>query len=154
MIMSEWERNLIGWFDDVAEQAENVLLDLSQDVESAIEATAQELKTSFDQEIAPWLNQFLQPVLDTPLDFDFDLDRAMEDVVQPFRQTVEPTLNQHPVCVGCKHYHGQVYGEQMLVCGMYPYGVAEGQTICGDKEMVDWQEPWKSWLNALNSWNL
>jgi hypothetical protein len=156
--MSDWERNFMAWIDELAEQTETVLLDLSQDIESAIEETAQEVKTSFEQEIAPWLNQLLQPILETPLEFNFDFDRAVDDVVNPFRQTVEPTLNQHPVCVGCKHYHGQVYGGQMLVCGMHPYGVAEGQAVCADKEAIDWQEPWKSWFSngdwRSNNWDL
>lgn len=152
--MSDWECNFMAWVDELAEQTETALLDLSQDIESAIDETTQEVKTSLEQEIAPWLNQLLQPILETPLEFNFDFDRAVDDVVQPFRQTVEPTLNQHPVCVGCKHYHGQVYGGQMLVCGMHPYGVAEGQVVCADKEAIDWQEPWKSWFGRSSDWDL
>jgi hypothetical protein len=152
--MSDWERNFMAWIDELAEQTETALLDLSQDIESAIDETIQEVKTSFEQEIAPWLNQLLQPILETPLEFDFDFDRAVDDVVQPFCQTVEPALNQHPICVGCKHYHGQVYGGQMLVCGMHPYGMAEGQVVCADKAAVDWQEPWKSWFSRSSDWDL
>jgi hypothetical protein len=146
--MSDWERSFMVWLDALAEQTEHVLVDLSQDLENSFEATAQDVKTGFERDIAPWLNQILQPILDTPLDFNFDFDRSVESVVEPWRQTVEPSLNQHPVCVGCKHYHGQVYGGQMLVCGMHPYGVGLGQETCGDKDPVDWQEPWRSWFNA------
>jgi hypothetical protein len=165
--MTDWQRQVVDWFNDRAIEAETLLVDLSQDMETTIdeviafsEETADQVKTSFEAEIAPFLNQLLQPLLDTPLDFDFDqtietwtvnLEHAMEDVVEPFRQTVEPTLNQHDVCMGCKHYHGQVYGGQMLVCGMHPYGPVAGQVTCADKADVDWQEPWKSWFG--NGWN-
>jgi hypothetical protein len=36
-------------------------------------------------------------------------------------------------CRGCRHYHGQKYGGNLLVCGMHPYGVAEDHC-------PDWQE--------------
>lgn len=40
---------------------------------------------------------------------------------------------QQPIaCQGCRHYHGRIYGGNMLVCGMHPYGV-EGDR-CGDWE--------------------
>ncbi len=34
----------------------------------------------------------------------------------------EPTLRDHPACVDCCHYHGEVYGDNFLVCAMHPYG--------------------------------
>ena len=35
-----------------------------------------------------------------------------------------------PGCRGCKNLHGQVYGGNLLVCGVHPYG----QEHCGDYE--------------------
>ncbi|MBE9178610.1 hypothetical protein IQ268_08565 [Oculatella sp. LEGE 06141] len=35
-------------------------------------------------------------------------------------------------CQGCCHYHGRVYGGNMLVCGMHPYGAEEDS--CPDWE--------------------
>jgi hypothetical protein len=44
-----------------------------------------------------------------------------------------PLLPQQPaVCQGCRHYHGRVYGGNLLVCAMHPYG-AEGEH-CSDWE--------------------
>jgi hypothetical protein len=164
--MTDWQSNITSWLNAGAEAAETLLVDLSQDVETTIEdmiafseSAADQMQTSFETDLAPFLQQLLQPLLDTPLDFNFDqtaetiavgVDRVLDDVMRPFRQTMEPTLNQHAVCVGCKHYHGQVYGGQMLVCGMHPYGLGAEQDSCGDKEDVDWQEPWKSWFG--DSW--
>lgn len=45
-------------------------------------------------------------------------------------------LPQQPkVCQGCSHYHGRVYGGNLLVCGMHPYG-ADGEH-CHDWEAQD-----------------
>lgn len=47
-----------------------------------------------------------------------------------------PLLPQQPsVCQGCCHYHGRVYGGNLLVCGMHPHG-AEGEH-CHDWEAQD-----------------
>lgn len=35
-------------------------------------------------------------------------------------------------CRGCRHYHGQVYGGNLLVCAMHPYGIEE--EVCSDWE--------------------
>jgi hypothetical protein len=35
---------------------------------------------------------------------------------------IEPSSNFHGACIGCKYYHGHVYGRNLLVCGMHPYG--------------------------------
>jgi hypothetical protein len=35
---------------------------------------------------------------------------------------IEPSSNFHCACIGCKYYHGHVYGRNILVCGMHPYG--------------------------------
>jgi len=30
--------------------------------------------------------------------------------------------NTHPACIGCRNYHGYIYGGNLLVCGFHPYG--------------------------------
>lgn len=35
---------------------------------------------------------------------------------------IEPTATFNPACIGCKNYHGHLYGRNILVCGMHPYG--------------------------------
>ncbi|MEN9208229.1 MAG: hypothetical protein Q6L50_09580 [Gloeomargarita sp. GMQP_bins_120] len=60
------------------------------------------------------------------------LEEALSGLAQPLARTLDPLLMNQPACVGCKHYHGQVYNGQILVCAMHPYGV-EG-TQCPDWE--------------------
>jgi hypothetical protein len=142
---SDWERQIAQMMESVTQQSQKFVLDLSKDIEETVDgfvSLADEIADTFteqiqvvlDQEIDPMLDQLIQPLVQWSLDFDREVDR----LIFPFRQTFEPTLNKHPVCVGCKNYHGQVYNGQMLVCGMHPFGVNEGIDSCPDKEAIDW----------------
>lgn len=103
------------WMGDVLYQGCETLF---QDIEEA----ADELETALDVFLEPvfgWLNE---------------LDEAITDTSRPFVHTVTPVLQEHPACVGCRNYHGEAYGEQMLVCAMHPYGAED--TTCPDWESV------------------
>ena len=39
-----------------------------------------------------------------------------------FFTPVVPTAEKYPACIGCKNYHGYVYGGNIVVCGIHPYG--------------------------------
>jgi hypothetical protein len=65
-----------------------------------------------------------------------EVDEMISGTSRPFVQTVSPVLQDHPACVGCAHYHGETYGENLLVCAMHPYGVED--RICSD-----WQSVWE-----------
>ncbi len=152
----DWGQQITNWLDAVAVQAETALLDFSEGVVTSLESLsevaeqqAENLIDDIDREISPWLEQYFQSLLDAPL--EVEIEQVIEAIIQPWRQTIEPPLNQHPVCTGCQHYHGEAYGGQMLVCGMHPYGPAADQPHCIDKVAIDWQEPWKSWLQQ--DWN-
>jgi hypothetical protein len=144
---SDWERQIAQVMESLTQQSQKFVLDLSKDIEETVDgfvSLADEIADTFteqiqgvlDQEIDPMLDQLIQPLVQWSLDFDREVDR----LIFPFRQTFEPTLNQHPVCVGCKNYHGQVYNGQMLVCGMHPFGVNAGIDSCPDKEAIDWSQ--------------
>lgn len=67
---------------------------------------------------------------------------------RPLEQRPGRESPKQPVaCVGCKHYDGNIYGKNQLICGMYPYG-PEADT-CSDREA--WPED--SWREALKSHN-
>ncbi len=46
---------------------------------------------------------------------------------------VEPSLEKNSACIGCKNYHGILYGGNLLVCGMHPYGWE-------DENCPDWED--------------
>lgn len=139
--MNDWQKDLSEMLETFANQVEEFFLDVAQDMTEAMtgfvefsEEVSAELNTTFVDEVEAYLTHLVSPILEAY----FGVGGAIEEVTQPFTQTVEPMLKQHPACVGCRHFHGQYYGESFLVCGMHPYGMSEGVETCPDKEAVNW----------------
>lgn len=152
--MENWQQDWLKAFESVANDVEQLfeeigrdiseaagaLLDFSEDVASNVESTLIQI----DQALAPKLDQFDEQMLlwvDPILQAVFGIEAAIDRAAEPLTHTVEPWLNQHPVCVGCRHYHGQEYGGHVLICAMHPYGVTDGTDTCADKELVSWALP-------------
>lgn len=141
--MDDWSRVFDAALVEVEKFCDDAAKGMMEAVDSFVEfsdGVAEQLQESispaldqFDQEMGEWFEPFLQAIA--------GFESAVMDVTQPVSQTVEPLINQHPVCVGCRFYHGQTYGDTMLVCAMHPYGVGEGQDLCPDKEAVSWGFP-------------
>lgn len=118
---------------DAAETLFNFSEDMASEVDQALvqidELVAPKLE-QLDEQMTQWLEPMLQAIL--------GVQTTLDQAAAPVTQTVEPWLNQHPVCVGCRNYHGQEHGGQMLVCAIHPYGVMEGSDSCPDKEPIRW----------------
>lgn len=73
------------------------------------------------------------------------LDRRIEEAFRALgdRSTIGyVSQSARPVaCHGCKQYHGQTYGANRLVCGIYPYGPESEQC-------PDWEEDWIKTLES------
>lgn len=137
--MDEWSKDFWAMMDDVASQVERLLDDFSRDITEAVNAVteisevmAEQMQTAFFNEIEQYVNDLVEPVLGVCLG---GLEELFDEATQPVMHTVEPLINEHPTCVGCRHYHGQSYGGQMLVCGMHPYG-------WDGEKCPDWQSVW------------
>jgi hypothetical protein len=108
----------LEWMSDLVYQGcENLFLDF-EDAMVDLEAT---------------VDTYLEPVF-VWLD---EVDEIIINTSRPFIQTVTPTLQDHPACVGCCNYHGESYDGNMLVCAMHPYG-ADGLNCS------DWESVWKN----------
>lgn len=123
----------------LAEGVDQLVTDVTQQIDKAIDAfldtseeIAEQLQNTFELEIEPHINDFFEPLLEAYLGFEI----AVGETTQPFTRTVEPMLNDHTVCIGCRNYHGQAYNGVMLVCGMHPAGWE-------DEKCPDWQSTWK-----------
>jgi hypothetical protein len=99
--------------------------DFFQDLGQAVEDITEQIHT----EIASDLEIFFDSLLTSFAD-SFAGEEDEQGIPEDFTQTpewflnpkVDPTSEQHPACRGCCHYHGRVYGENLLICGMHPYG--------------------------------
>jgi hypothetical protein len=119
-------REMVDLMDEASKKSEKevrqllddsieVMEDVEQLIAPSLTAIDQSLEAGFgylDQHLTPWL----------------------EEVSAPVTHTVNPWLQSHPACIGCRHYHGISYGDEMMVCAMYPYG-PESET-CNDWESV------------------
>ena len=152
--MDNWQQNWFKGFETIANEMGQMVEDLGRELVEATDAffslseeVAAEMESrlvQFDQTLSPKLDQldeqmteWLDPVFRGLLDVQVALDRASE----PVTHTVEPWLNQHPVCVGCRNYYGQEHGGNLLICALHPYGVIEGADSCADKEPITWSFP-------------
>lgn len=123
----------------ITDGVEQFLTEISKDVEETVvalaeasEEFAEQMQNTFATEVERRLDEFFDPILEAYLGFEIAIDEATQPVVH----TIEPALNNHSACVGCRHYHGQAYNGVMLVCGMHPYGW-EGE------KCPDWQSTWE-----------
>ncbi|MBF2098015.1 MAG: hypothetical protein IGQ88_06525 [Gloeomargaritaceae cyanobacterium C42_A2020_066] len=107
-----WEPDWDAFWQAAAQTAEQVLVELEARVDEALQSWEEPL-----------------------LDLLIWLDGTTEAVTQPLHQTLDPILEERPACVGCRNYHGQIYGDTLLVCAMHPYGWSEG-------ECPDWESAW------------
>jgi hypothetical protein len=137
--MEGWSTDFSKLMEVMVKEIEDFVAEVTKDVNDMVDAfvnateeVAEQMQIAFETEIEPRLNEFIDPILEAYLGFEV----MVEDTTQPVISTVEPLLNDHPACVGCRHYHGQSYGGTMLVCGMHPYGW-EGE------KCPDWESFWK-----------
>lgn len=143
--MEEWQKDFSEMLETVANQIEGFFVEVSREVTEVVhefaefseEVTAQ-MQITFTNEIDQYITELVNPILEAY----FGFEGIVGEATQPMMRTVEPLLNQHPICMGCRHYHGQSYGGNVLVCGMHPYGVGEGLDTCPDKEMTVWKSPY------------
>jgi hypothetical protein len=69
------------------------------------------------------MDQYFQELTEPFVEMYWELEDIVGDDLDPaFPYPVEPSAEKNPACIGCRHYHGQAYGGNLLVCGMHPYG--------------------------------
>lgn len=121
------------FFEDLGKgmgEAIDAWVEFADDVAEELERNVSPGLDQFDQQMTEWMEPFLVALT--------GLESTIDQAVEPVSHTVEPLLNQHPICVGCRHYHGYAYNGVMLVCAMHPYGIVDGSDSCPDKEPTSW----------------
>ncbi len=133
--MDDWQKEFFGMLDLITGEVEKFVHEINQDVNEFIETLAEvseEVAQQLQEAIATEFDEYLNPLFDAFIEDFPELSDQTWEFTYPGVETVEPSLTQNPACRGCRHYHGQVYNGNLLVCGMYPYGW-EGET-CPDWE--------------------
>jgi hypothetical protein len=138
-IMENWPKDLISiletaksdfeqFCNQITIAAETVAENLTQGMEDFVV----EMENNFQQEVDDFLEEvddFVLTLLQVPLEeeesedrFFFDLDFSQETNFDFENPRVKPNAQQYSACVNCRNYHGQIYGGNLLVCAMHPYG--------------------------------
>lgn len=89
------------------------------EVTEMVEVFADDVQNTVGIDLDQYLQDMFEPIA--------ELYSELEDLVGDTEQTyysypVEPTPETQPACVGCHHYHGQIYSGNLFVCAMHPYG--------------------------------
>jgi hypothetical protein len=133
--MEDWSKDFFTSFELVANEVEQFFWAVKQDIDEAIDVFAKLSEEIVDQVQSSILSEFdqqLDELTGSLLELYFGLDSSETEAMEPLFYNVEPIAHKHPACVGCNHYHGQIYGGNPLVCGMHPYGVETEK--CSDWE--------------------
>jgi hypothetical protein len=145
--MEDWQQDWAKTVEAAAQGIEKFFQEVSQDLGEAtltLMEFTDEMAEEMGKAVAPALDQlesqlteWLSPFegLEAELDaffYDAQLFDQLSDFTSP---TMEPLIDQHPVCEGCRHYHGQVYNGTPFICAMHPYGIVDGGDRCADKEL-------------------
>ena len=115
--MEEWSKSIVEMLESVTEMVDEFFMEVTE----TVDIFADELQNTIGVEIDQYLQDMFEAI--------FELSCAFEDEFENFSETettfgypVEPTPEKNPACLGCRHYHGQVYGGNLFVCAMHPYG--------------------------------
>jgi hypothetical protein len=119
--MDKWQKDFFEMMQVVADEVENFFLGMTEVVDTFFELT-EEISEQVQSTLLTEVEQYLQDFSEPNLEGYWDFEDVMGDVDPAFPYSVEATVEKNPACVGCRHYHGQAYGGNLLVCGMHPSG--------------------------------
>jgi hypothetical protein len=129
--MEKWQKDFSELVGTVADEVEQFFVGVTEMVDSLFEISeelAEQLQTTIITELDQYLNDLAEPLFEAYWELD-----DVTQLDQPFSYIVEPTPQKNPACIGCRHYHGQVHGGNLLICAMHPYGWE-------DENCPDWQQ--------------
>ncbi len=131
--MEKWQKDFWEMVQTVADEVEGFFMGMTEVVDTFFEIT-EEITEQLQSTVATELDQYLQDIAEPILEVYWELEEIVGDDIEPtFPYAVEPTLEKNPACIGCRHYHGQVYSGNLLICGMHPYGWE-------DQNCPDWEQ--------------
>jgi hypothetical protein len=140
--MEDWSKDFFGVMENAVSEVEHFFSEMGEEFVEMLDVLAK-MSAEFTEQVQNNLindidgyfnefdglfNEFIEPIIEIYRDFDPEFDEIDLSMVT----YVDPSPTQQPACRGCRNYHGQVYGGNLLVCAMHPTGVeSEG---CADWE--------------------
>lgn len=140
--MEDWSKDFFGVMENAVSEVEHFFNEMGEEFVEMLDVLAK-MSEEFTEQVQNNLindidgyfnefdglfNEFIEPIIEICRDFDPEFDEIDLSMVT----YVDPSPTQQPACRGCRNYHGQVYGGNLLVCAMHPTGV-ESES-CADWE--------------------
>ena len=129
---NDWPPDFSNFLEAIALSFEDFLGEINETIEEVAETFQRELS----QEMELFWQDFVIPLMDLEIDGEIRLDlthSSSEDSDMWLNPKIEATADTYPACRGCMNYHGRLYNETVLVCGIHPSGVE------GD-HCLDWEK--------------
>ena len=154
--MENWQQDWVKNIEAAATNLEKFFQDASKEMGSralTLLELSDEMAEEIEQAIAPAIDQleaqfieWLDPFLELGAELEsFLYEMHWLDQVSDFTDFPAESLSiQHPICQGCRHYHGAVYNGTPFICAMHPYGIVDGSEQCADKEAIARRLPFSS----------
>lgn len=127
--MIEDPQDWLKLLETAAHDVEQLMKDTADQVAEAADVLMQvplAIAEQVEEAIATEVDQFLDDLLDwlqPPMHLNVRFDMEWQgNGLEPWVEVVEPGQGNQASCVGCHHYHGRIYNDHLLVCGMHPYG--------------------------------
>jgi hypothetical protein len=140
--MEDWPKEFFKMLETAGQEVDRFVQEVTEEVEEFVDILgkvsldimelSEELTEELHRTIFTEFPQYFEELVDPFFDLYLGLDEFPTDT-DGFVSSVEPTSEKYSVCIGCKNYHGQVYGGNLLVCGMHPYGWE------ADGDCPDWE---------------
>ncbi|AFZ50566.1 hypothetical protein Dacsa_1912 [Dactylococcopsis salina PCC 8305] len=129
--MDNWTKEFLAFCDSVNQEIESFFAEM-EELPQLINEAIVEMEETLTEELELFSQdcEELFTFLVTEIDETEEEESDSEFVVT---SKVYPDQNTHPACQGCRHYHGYVYGGNLFVCGMHPYG-------WDDENCPDWEQ--------------
>jgi hypothetical protein len=130
--MEDWQNKLFAVLETTAVEIDHFFREVGEAIEDVAEEigeTIEDINDQLQDTVFLEIDRYLNELFSSAINFENDLDsedlfneELNHDLDLLRNPKIQPDLVNHPACVGCHHYHGQVYGGNLLVCGMHPYG--------------------------------
>jgi hypothetical protein len=112
--MEEWEKAIFETIESVTNMVDEFFIEVTE----MVETFADEVQNTIGVELDQYLEDMFAPIAEIYA----ELEEIVNEADPTFTYPIEPMVEQHPACVGCRNYHGQIYNGNLFVCAMHPYG--------------------------------
>ncbi|MEO0969759.1 MAG: hypothetical protein AAFX80_15870 [Cyanobacteria bacterium J06639_18] len=135
--MDKWQQDFWETVQTVADEVERFFEGVTEIADSFVEFTEETIE-QVQYLIITEVEEYLQEITEPISDFDWNFEDILDDEFESsFPYPVEATTQNNPACIGCQHYHGQVYNGNLLVCAMHPHGRDDDNCPDWEKQELD-----------------